>query len=266
MTHSFFEKKAVIFAHRGASKSFPENTLLAFTKAVEVEADVIETDVQYTQDNNFVCFHDDTLERTTNGKGRVFDFSLGELTQLDSAYNFSLDNGNTYPYRNQGIKMMSLDEVLSEFPAQRFNIDLKQKNPEQVKFFIDIIKKHNAVNRIIVASEHFGNLKEVRRICPEIGTSFSMPEVLWFYFLSKSSLIFLNFKFRGIALQVPENWGSYNIITKPFIVEAHKKNIKVHAWTINNKKDMQRLFEMGVDGIISDDPELVKQVYKNKLK
>jgi len=249
----------LVFAHRGASKEFPENTFPSFRKAVELGADYIETDIHFTRDNNFAVIHDDSIDRMTEGSGLVSSYTMDELKEFDAGYFFTSDGGETYPFRDKGIRIMSIGEMLEAFPDQKFNIDLKEKTPLQVKYFIDIIKRYNAEDRIIAASEHFGNLRALRKIS-SIATSFSTIEASFFLFLYKCGLLFLNFSFKGIALQIPENLGQFKIVTGAFVKEAHAAGLDIHVWTINHEQDMRRLIEIGVDGIMSDDPELLIKV------
>jgi glycerophosphoryl diester phosphodiesterase len=234
----------------------------AFEKSAELGVDYIETDVHFTKDKKFVVIHDDTIQRVTNGAGKVSGYTMDELRQFDAGHNFTEDDGKTYPYRGKGIGLLSLEEILDAFPAQKFNIDLKDKNPLQIKHFIDIIDKLNAYNRVIVASWHFINLNTLRKLRPEIATSFSVGEMIWIFFLHRSGLLFLKINFKGKALQIPERRGQVNILTKSYLKELHEKGVEVHVWTVNNEEDMRRLIEIGVDGIMSDDPALLLKVIK----
>jgi glycerophosphoryl diester phosphodiesterase len=248
------------FAHRGASKEFPENTMPAFASAVQLGADFIETDIHITRDNKFAVIHDDSVERITNGTGKVTDYTMNELKRLDAGYNFTADGGKSYPFRGKGITLSSLDELLEAFPSCKFNLDIKEKNPEQIKYFADIIEKYKAHDRIITASKYLSNLKAVRKIKPAIATSFSVLETLGILFLYKSGLIFLKSNFKGISLQIPEKYGNFNVVNKSFIKQVHEKDLQVHVWTVDDEDDMRRLIEFGVDGIMSNDPALLLKV------
>lgn len=260
MEKKFFNSDTRVFAHRGVPYEYPENTLLSFRRAFELGVDVIETDVHFTKDRRFVVIHDASLGRSTNGSGNVRDLTFEELKQIDAGYNFTRDNGKTYPFRDKSINPIFLEELLEEFPDQRFNIDLKEKNPEQIDYYADIIKKFNAENRILTASEHGVNLREIRKQFPDMATSFSSWEVINYYFLLKSGFLFLKDKFQGDALQVPEYYFGLRIVTSSFVKQAHAKGIKVHVWTINKESDMKRLLDIGVDGLFSDDPVLLMNI------
>lgn len=259
MGKKFFDDEVRVFAHRGIPKEYPENTLPSFKKACELGVDVIETDVHFTRDKKFVVIHDEFLDRVSNGIGKVSNYTMKDLKNFDAGYNFTTDN-KTYPFRGKGVTFISLEELLEEFPNQRFNIDLKDKNPKQIIYYAKIIERYNAQFRILTASEHRANLKEIRKIYPEMATSFSFWEALGFYLLFLSGLLSLDIHFDGDALQIPEYFGSFHVITKSFIKQAYEKGIKIHVWTVNKREDIIRLLNLGVDGIISDDPVLLKEV------
>jgi glycerophosphoryl diester phosphodiesterase len=248
------------FAHRGSSIDCPENTMPAFEKAVELGTDFIETDIHFTRDKKFVLIHDDALERVTDGSGKVTDYTIDELKEFDAGYNFTTDKGISFPFRGKGITLCALDEVLKTFPLCRFNIDIKNKNPEQIDYFIDIVSKYNAQERIIVASKYLSILRAVRKINPAIATSFSVLETLGILFLYKSGLLFLKSSFKGISLQVPEKYGNFIIVTKRFVKDIHEKDLQVHVWTVDNEDDMKRLIDYGVDGLMSNNPALLLKV------
>lgn len=266
MDKKFFSPEPRVIAHRGASGGYPENTKLAFTKAVEIGSDIIETDMHFTKDNNFVIAHDEVLERISNGTGRIVDHTVAELKRFDVAYNFTTDGGSTYPYRGRGHTFMTLEEMLEEFPAQRFNIDLKAKNPAQVSYYAEIIRKTDAFDRVLTASEYGPNVKEARKQLPGIATSISLWEGLWLYFLFKSGLLFVKNKFPYDALQIPEYLGTSHVVTETFVNAMHEKGLRVHVWTVNEEKDMRRLFDVGVDAIVSDEPLLLKKIVAEYFK
>lgn len=136
--HPWFKQKAgdhtpLVLAHQGGEGEYPSNTKLAFTKAVESGADVLDTDVFMTNDGHFVLFHDETLDHRTNGYGKISDKSLEELQKVDFAYYWSQDGGKTFPHRNSGISVYTLDELLNDFKEKRINIEMKQINSDTVK-------------------------------------------------------------------------------------------------------------------------------------
>jgi len=257
MEHKYFSKTLKVVAHRGDSAFFPENTLPAFKSAAELGVDCIETDVHLTSDGVCVIWHDDTFERLTGKKGLVSDKSYKELLTMDAGRMFTMDNGKTFPFRGKGITIATLDEALKAIPDMRFNVDLKDNNLELVKEFAKIVRENNAENRVLGASFHDTILKKIRIIIPEITSSFSKKEMLKIVILNKLGILGFQGKFKADAAQIPEYQGKIKVLTKSLIRILHKKGVKVHIWTVNNKKDMIRLFNMGVDTVMTDNPRLL---------
>jgi glycerophosphoryl diester phosphodiesterase len=258
----FFETPTKLLAHRGIPLEYPENTLISFKKAVEFGVDVLETDTHLSKDKRFVILHDDDISRVSDGTGKPSDYSLEELKKFDAGYNFTNDNGETFPFRGKGITFTSVDEILSEFPHQKFNIDLKDNNPNQVQYWVELIKEYDAEHRVLTASQYTSNLKVVRKHFPNMATCFSAKEVFGFYLRNKFGRISEKTRFSGDALQIPVSMGPLHIVTERSIENAHKKGLYMHIWTINEEETMKKLFGMGVDGIFTDDPKLLKKVIK----
>jgi glycerophosphoryl diester phosphodiesterase len=259
MQKHFFTPEPRIFAHRGDAAHFPENTLAAFKSAVEIGADVIETDVQRSSDGHFVVFHDETIDRITEGAGRIDGYTVGELKSFDAGYRYSFD-GKRFPFRGRNITIPSLEEALREFPRQRFNVDLKADDPSQAADYCALIRRCGAQDRVLTASEFTGNLKAVRRLMPEMATSASHNEVAGVFFLYKSGLLFAKNSFEADALQIPEFYRSWHVAAPGLVRRIRRKGIRVHVWTVNNEPDMYRLLDIGIDGIVTDDPRQLKRV------
>jgi glycerophosphoryl diester phosphodiesterase len=261
MKEPFLNPKPRVVAHRGDSHFFPENTLEAFESAVKMGVDIIETDVHLTKDGHIIIWHDPTLERNTNGKGRVEDFTLKELKKLDAGYTFTKDGGNTFPFRSRGIKMATLDEALKASPSQRFNVDLKSKEREIVAAFEKVVVDNDAQNRVLCASFHLDNLRLMRQNNKDILTSLTTLEVIPLLLRQKLSLSAKNIKReRTLVFQVPvKQWG-IQVITKEFIEYFHAIGAIIMVWTINDKEKMEKLFKMGVDTIMTDDPATLIEV------
>lgn len=248
-----------VIAHRGDSRHFPENTLPAFKSAVEMDIDVIETDIHITKDGQLVIWHDPTLERNTDGRGKIEDHTLAELRNYDAGYTFTSDGGRTFPFRGKGVRICTLDEALEECPDERFNIDLKTKCPQIVDEFIRVIRRHDAVHRIVGASFHLSNLKRLRKSAPEFLTSITTAEVIPLLFRQKTHTLPSCFK-RKIIFQIPRRASFIEIVTPDFVSQMHDRGAIVMVWTINEEAEMRELFSMGVDSVMTDDPALVIKV------
>ena len=257
---AFFDSgRPMVIAHQGGEGLRPSNTLLAFENAVALGVDVLEMDVHGTRDGALVLIHDDTVDRTTDGSGRVLNFTLAELQQLDAGDYWTPDDGATYPYRGQGVRIPTLDEVVTTFPAVKYNIEIKQVEPSIAAPMCEALRRHGLTERTLVASFHATAMTEFRAACPEVATSMVESEIRPFFVLNT---IFLGRLFTppGTAFQVPEYSGNLHVLTPRFVRGAHANNVAVHPWTIDDPADMERFLDMGVDGIITDRPDLMLEL------
>ncbi|HXF86517.1 MAG TPA: glycerophosphodiester phosphodiesterase [Anaerolineales bacterium] len=262
--HPYYEGVTApqVIAHQGGDGIWPGNTLFAFEKAVEIGADVLEMDAHITRDGHIVLMHDETVDDTTDGTGLIEEMTLEELKQLDAAYDWSKDGGQTFPYRGQGIRVPTLAEVFEKFPQMRYVIEIKKSGIPVEQPLCDLIRQYNMQEKVLVASFHDAVMQTFRAACPEVATSASRGEVTQFVLLGKiflSGLVAPAYQ----AIQPPYDPAeSYNIpiMTKRFIREAHAKNIRVEPWTVNDPELMRQYIEWGVDGIITDRPDLMIEV------
>jgi glycerophosphoryl diester phosphodiesterase len=249
----------LVIAHRGGAGLWPENTLHAFERAAALGVDVLETDVRATKDGELVVFHDEGVERTTDGAGRVGSLTLAELKRLDAAYRFSPDGGRGFPLRGAGVTVPTLREVFEALPHMRFNIEPKQAAPAASASLCRLIREHDMAERVLVASFSATVVEEFRRECPEVATAAASGEVASFLTLHNAGLAH-SYSPVMQALQVPERAGALTVLTRGFVESAHGRNLRVHAWTVNAEGEMRRLVEMGVDGIMTDYPDRLLKV------
>ena len=253
--HAFFRQPGVqVLSHRGSRYLWPENTLYAFQHALKLGTDILEMDIRSTKDSILVILHDPTVNRTTSGTGPVQNFTLSELKRLDAGYHWTPDDGQTFPFRNNGLTIPTLEEVFTTFPDARMNIEIKQKDPDIVDAFRRMIEKYNKTDQVLTASFHSSVVNAFRKRCPDVATSTNATEVIAFYLLHRLYLDAL-YTPTASAIQIPKKMGSLQIITRSFIETAHKHNMQVHVWTVNDPEDMQRLLDLGVDGLITDYPD-----------
>jgi glycerophosphoryl diester phosphodiesterase len=246
--------RPLVMAHRGGARLWPENTMLAFERARELGVDVIETDVHSTSDGVLVVMHDATVDRTTDGTGRIHDITLAELKRLDAGYRWSDSEMKTFPWRGMRLSVPTLEEVFAKLPEMRFNIEPKQESPSIIKPLCRIIREKGMADKVMVGSFSQTVLDEFRKECPEVATSAGPTEVGEFLRAYKAKAA-MSDKPKMRALQVPEYVGGVQVITKGLVEAAHSHNLQVHAWTVNETKDMRRLLEAGVDGIVTDYPD-----------
>lgn len=254
--------RPLVIAHQGGDGVWPGDTMFAFEKSVELGVDVLEMDAHITKDGHIVLMHDEEVDRTTDGSGRIEDLTLQELSRLDAAYDWSNDGGNTFPYRGQGIQVPTLAEIFRTFPEMRYVIEIKlTQNPIQNPL-CESIREHGMQEKVLIASFHDEAMQNFRAACPEVATSASRGEVTAFVLLGKvflSGLLVPQYE----SIQPPYDPAeSMNIpiMTRRFIREAHAKNVAVEPWTVNDPKLMKQYIEWGVDGIMTDRPDLMIEV------
>lgn len=246
----------LLFAHRGGAKLWPENTLMAFRGALELGVQFIETDVHATRDGVLVVHHDDRVDRTTNGKGLVRDYSCAELQQLDAGYRFT-ENGRSFPLRGQGVTIPTLEEVVALDGNVRFNIEIKQKTPDIVEAVWRFIDDRKLADRFVVAAAHDPLVQRFRKACGGVvATSAGSREARLFWAASR---LHADRWLRPAydALQVPARLGPLSVVDARLLEAARREHLQVHVWTIDDPIEMQALLTLGVDGIMSDRPDLL---------
>jgi glycerophosphoryl diester phosphodiesterase len=256
--------RPLVIAHQGGDGLWPGDTLYAYQRAVDLGADVLEMDAHITRDDQIVLMHDEKVDRTTNGIGLIENLTLDQLKQLDAAYQWSNDGGKTFPYRGQGIQVPTLRELFQQFPQMRYVIEIKLTQNPIDKPLCALIQKYNMQDKVVIASFHDEAMQNFRKTCPQVATSASRGEVTKFVLLGKvflSGLVAPQYQ----SIQPPYDPAeSLNIpiMTKRFIREAHAKNLAVEPWTIDDPALMKQYIDWGVDGIMTDRPDLMIQVLK----
>lgn len=245
----------LVLAHAGGKALRPDNTLLAFEKAAELGADVLETDVQLTADGVPVCVHDATVDARTDAAGRVDGMTLSEVKELDGAYGWSPPDGegdgDDHPYRGEGIEIPTLAEAFEAHPDARWNVELKPA-VDDAEPFCRVVEEHGMEEQVLAAS-FTPTIAEVRSRCPAVATSSHRDEILRFLVSNRLGLT-ATYDAPSQAFQVPREESGVQVLTEGFVEGAHRRGMDVHAWTINERSEMRRLADMGVDGIITDRP------------
>jgi len=259
MHRALSDNNWAVIAHQGGNQLRPGDTMDAFSHAVELGVDALEMDVHQTKDGVLVVMHDDTVDRTTNGTGRITDLILDEIKALDAGYNWPFSDDDNRPYRGTGVQVPTLQEVLEAFPNVPMVIEIKQADPPIVESFGEMLRNYDRAGNTIVASFHPTVLLEFRERYPEFATSGSETEILRFFILNK---LFLGRMYRPPmdAFQVPERARGLKVITPRFVRVARSRGLAVHVWTVNESEDMERMLAAGVDGIISDRPDRLLDV------
>lgn len=255
----YVQGRTLNIAHQGGELLRPSNTLLAYRHAAKLGVDMLEMDMHATRDGVLVLSHDETLDRLTNTRGRIADLTLAEVRAADAGYAFSPDGGQTFPYRGQGVQVALLSEVLNEFPKLPLVIELKQESPSIAVPFCRALREAGATERVIAASFSDRALNEFRAACPEVMTSMTERELRPLVLLSKVGLSGLA-PLPGRVAQVPVRAGNITVVTPAFVRAMHRRGVAVQVWTVNDPSEMRRLIRMGVDGIITDRPDLLAEI------
>lgn len=260
MTDAFFAGSLPRrFGHRGAAGTHPENTLPSFRAALERGARAFELDVHRSADGEIVVFHDDTLDRTTDGAGPVRGRTLEELKRLDAGHGFSTDGGRTHPFRGEGIEIPTLREVLETFPDTPVIVEIKQLDPPLEEDLARLLQSLEAGSRVLVFSLHQEALDRYRAQDAEQATGFG-PEDVADFLRRTGSGDWEGYRPPAVAFAVPVRWHGTQIVSAPFVAAAHRTGCEVFVWTVNDPREMGDLLDLGVDGLISDFPERVDRV------
>ncbi|MGE5373630.1 MAG: glycerophosphodiester phosphodiesterase [Bacteroidota bacterium] len=256
--------RPLVIAHQGGDGIRPGDTLAAFENAARIGADVLEMDAHITRDGQIVLMHDENVDRTTDGTGLIEEKTLAELQQLDAAYKWSNDGGKTFPYRGQGIRVPTLEELFEKYPYMRYVIEIKLTQNPIDKPLCDLIRKHKIQGQVVIASFHDEAMQRFRQTCPEVATSASRGEVTKFVLLGK---VFLGGLVTPAYESIqppydPRESMNIPIMTRRFIREAHAKNLAVEPWTVDDPGLMKQYIQWGVDGIMTDRPDLMIEVLK----
>jgi glycerophosphoryl diester phosphodiesterase len=255
----------LFFAHRGGSLLRPENTMPAFEHGMSFGADALELDIQQTRDGELVVIHDPTLDRTTSGSGSVASYSLDDLRAVDAGYRFTTDGGATFPYRGQGITIPTLRQVFERFPHPRINIDLKESTPDREARLWALIQEFAAEDRICAGCFTHAALVRFRRLTGgRVATSASPREVRSFLLAALSHTTNWWLRPAYDALQVPDTYGSVRIVSRTTVEAAHRLGVDVHVWTVDERSHMEALLALGVDGLMTDRPDILAAALTNE--
>ena len=250
----FSRNKFELVAYRGGAGERPENTICAFQNAADTFSDVIlDLDLQFTFDKRVVVFHDDTLDRTTNGSGRVRDHSLRELQEFDAGFHFKIGDGS-FPFRgNSEAKIVELDDVLSSFPNQRILLDIRFHDYAFIYRILETVKRFNASSRCVIMSESSQSIRLSRKLQPDMNFAASAFEVRALFFGSKIGLSGL-IRSKSSHFMIPETHNGMKILTDEFYEQLRCRNKTVFVWTVDQIEDAVRLQKIGIDGIFTNFP------------
>ena len=229
----------------------------AFSEAVSLGYSWLETDLHLTSDGVLVCLHDDTLDRTTDGSGPVWDRTFDDLTALDAGFAHRI--GADRPFRGRGIRVPSFEEVVAAFPEVRFVVDLKQDGLEAP--LVDLVERLDLWDRLVIGSFSGRRLAEFRRLTGgRVATSAGPTEVLRAW----TSAWVRNPTRVADAMQVPRSYRGLPVITQRTVEAFRTAGMDVHVWTVDDPVSMGVLIDWNVDGIITDRPDILRGVLESR--
>ncbi|MER7839477.1 glycerophosphodiester phosphodiesterase [Streptomyces sp. NPDC096040] len=236
----------IAFAHRGGAADGLENTVAQFRRAVELGYRYIETDVHATADGRLVAFHDDTLDRVTDGAGRIGDLPWEDVRQA----------------RVAGREPLPLfEDLLEEFPDVRWNVDAKAE--PALRPLLELIDRTDSYDRVCVGSFSEARVLRAQRIAgPRLATSFGTRGVVGLRLRSWG--LPASVRRSAVAAQVPESQSGVPVVDPRFVRAAHALGLHVHVWTINEPERMHRLLDLGVDGIMTDHIDTLREVMQDR--
>ncbi|MEE1751484.1 glycerophosphodiester phosphodiesterase family protein [Streptomyces sp. SP18CS02] len=245
--HPYLDHPALIpFAHRGGAADGLENTAAAFRRASTAGYRYFETDVHTTADGRLVAFHDATLDRVTDRRGRIRELPWSAVREA----------------RVAGSEPLALfEELLEEFPDARWNVDLKAESA--LAPLVALIRRTGAWDRVCVGSFNEGRVGRALRLAgPRLATSYGVRGVLGLRLRSYG--IPAAVRAGAIAAQVPETQNGVRVVDRRFVRAAHARGIQVHVWTVNDPERMTALLDLGVDGIMTDHLETLREVLTDR--
>jgi glycerophosphoryl diester phosphodiesterase/plastocyanin len=290
-SNPWLERRVLNIAHQGGEHEAPSNTMFAFKSALQKGADVLEMDVQLTKDGEIVVFHDRTVDNRTNGSGAVNDLTLAQIKALDPADNWPEHRGKAAT--NPDFRIPTLREVLEEFPDQLVNIEIKGAAPDSADHpdweegqgagknqaletavaLAALLREYKRDDDVIVVSFSELALQRFKAEAPEIHTAAGLEAAGLFYGSALEPAPGLTNP-EHVALQVPEYFEAGNgapplhIVTKDFVDNAHANGMAVHVWLngtpTENDETYNRLLDLGVDGIMTDQPTRLEQNYRTR--
>ena len=232
------------FAHRGGALEFPENTMAAFEGAVGLGYRYVETDVHATADGVLLAFHDDVLDRVTDRSGVIAELAFEEVRAA------KVGGTDDVPL---------LEDVLATWPDVRVNID--PKDDRAVEPLVDLLRRTGAIDRVCVGAFSDERLVRVRDALPGVCTSLGPVGTLQLGLAAAGEDVG---PLDAACAQVPTHYGDTEIVTEPFLAEAHRRGMQVHVWTVDDEAEMERLLDLGVDGLMTDRPSLLRAVLERR--
>lgn len=248
-----------LVAHRGASDVAPENTLPALDAAAALGADAFELDVHRSADGAVFVFHDDDTVRITGAAGTIEGRTAAEIAALDAGFTFTPDGGRTFPFRGAGVRVPTLAEILARYPATRLSIDAKTADAPLARALADTIRAARAEDRVVVGSFHDVQARRLGRLLPGVCRFLPRRAAAWHVVGAKLGVKAPWAPAYQLAA-LPRRHGAIEVVTARSVAHFHACGLPVHVWTVDDEAEMRELLALGVDGLITNRPGVLKRV------
>ncbi len=268
-------RRVLAYAHQGGAREAPSSTIFALRQAMAMGVDALELDVHCSADGHLVVCHDPTVDRTTNGAGRICDLTLEQLQALDNAHWWRPGEVADHeaaaadlPLRGRApgeraLGIATLADVLTELPGVLLNLDIKQTKPDVRPYearLAEVLVAAGRVDDVIVASFSDNALDAFAAEGTGIGTSCGPRAVIALAQALAGGEPVPDEVLRHVAVQVPPRFGGTDVVTPAAVEAVHEAGLAVHVWTIDDEAEMRRLVALGVDGVMTDCPSLLVTV------
>jgi glycerophosphoryl diester phosphodiesterase len=253
----------LIYAHRGANLEFPENGIEAFRRALELGADVLELDIHASRDGVFVVSHDATGERSAGMRRRIEECDWAEVSTWDAGWGF-VDAAGAYPFRGQGMRFARLETVLDSFATTPLNVDVKGVRPDQLRLLLSLIRAARAEERVLLTSFSRHCVVAIEGLGYGGAIGLSRHDVARLLFSPERLSRWLGF--RGCRVQIPLRSGPFELGRRAFIERCHRLGLGVDYWVVNDAELASELLDRGADGIVTDDPATIADLFRRSPK
>lgn len=255
--------RPLVIAHAGGDGEYPANTFVAWDHSMREGSDVVDADVFMTADKVLVAFHDATVERVTNGKGRVADKTYADLSKLDAGWKFK--RHGRHPFRGKNVRMPTIESVLRRFPTSLVTLDVKDQRTAVAQPLCELLTRLGREATVYVGLDTTDQVMVFRKNCPKIRTSGTSAERR----IARAAREAGDTTFRTKQLVSQPSFrddDGEKRVTKETLAFAHRNNTAVLTWVVDDPKDMAELIDLGVDGIYTRRPGVLRALLRAKGK
>lgn len=254
-----------LVAHRGGSALAPENTFPAFDRAAALGADALEIDVRLTLDGAVVVFHDEDTERLTGEPGTIEARKLAEVEALDAAHAFSPNSGASFPLRGRGVKVPTFAATLAHHPTMRLNVDAKTEDPALAEALARDVRAAGALDRVCLGSFFDAQADRLGKLLPGVCRYLPQGAATCHVLAAKSGATGGGCPVGYELADLPHHLSGMTVVDARVVAYFHGRGIPVHVWTVDDEREMRELLALGVDGIVTDRPDVLARVLGRRI-